>query len=45
MCVHDVGQELEEEIPTVNEAGHIDAGEEAGQVLIEDHRCRRGVEV
>ena len=34
--VHDGSQELKQEVPAINEARCVDAGKEAGQVLVED---------
>ena len=36
VCVHDMRQELEQEVPAVDEARHVNTGEEASQVLVED---------
>ena len=39
--VHDGLQKLKKEIPAINEARHVNAGEEAGEVLVEDEwGCR-----
>ena len=45
MSAHGVLQEFKEQIPTFDEARHVDASEEASQVLVENHRCRCGGEV
>ena len=39
--VHDSLQKLKKKIPTVDETGHVNAGKEAGEVLVKDEwRCR-----
>ena len=45
MCVHDVRQELEKEVPTVDKSRRVDAGEEAREVLVEDEGTWAGVKV
>ena len=36
VCVHDGLQKLKKKIPAINETRHVNAGEEAGEVLVED---------
>ena len=45
MCVHDVRQKLEKEVPTVDKSRHVNAGEEAREVLVEDEGWWAGVKV
>ena len=45
MCVHDVRQKLEKEVPTVDKSRHVNAGEEAREVLVEDEGRWAGVKV
>ena len=45
VCVHDVRQKLEKEVPTVDKSRHVDAGEEAREVLVEDEGWWAGVKV
>ena len=39
ICVHDVVQKLEKEVPAIDETVDVDAGEKACQVLVEDEGC------
>ena len=41
--VHDGLQKLKKKVPAVNEAGHVNAGKKAGEVLIEDEWWCRDV--
>ena len=36
MGVHNGLQKLKKKVPAVTETGHVNAGEEAGEVLVED---------
>ena len=41
--VHDGLQKLKKEVPAINEPGHVNAGEEASKVLVEDEWWCRDV--
>ena len=45
VCVHDVRQKLEKEVPTVDESRHVNTNEETREVLVEDEGRWTGVKI